>query len=76
MIQGWYYVEKLDASHPQRLKVKRNSQLFKPLAHAMQMIDMSGHNDIDENQLIDRSIHQSNSQSDKQNRTMCVNIFL
>ena len=42
----------------------------------MQMIDMSGHNDIDENQLIDGSIHQSNSQSDKQNRTMCVNIFL
>ena len=76
MIQGWYYVEKLDASHPQRLKVKRNSRLFKPLAHAMQMIDMSGHNDIDENQLIDGSIHQSNSQSDKQNRTMCVNIFL
>lgn len=54
MIQEWYYVEKLDASHPQRLKVKRNSHLFKPLAHAMQMIDMSGHNDIDKNQLIDR----------------------
>ena len=54
MIQGWYYVEKLDASHPQRLKVKRNSHLFEPLAHAMQMIDMSGDNDLDKNQLIDR----------------------